>query len=126
MLWLAIALGGGIGSMARHYVNMALAPRGLTLGFPIATFTVNLVGCFVLGALAGLLASSRLEMTEVTRAFVFVGILGGFTTFSTFGLDTITLARGGQATFALVNVLGQTVLGLAAVWIGFAAAHWRS
>ena len=78
--------------------------------------TVNLTGCLVIGALAGLIASQRLTMTPELRAFVFVGLLGGFTTFSSFGLDTFTLAQGGRAGTAAVNVAdSQVVAGCALV-----------
>jgi CrcB protein len=63
---------------------------------PYATLIVNLIGCAVIGLLAGLLAGGRLGMTSTARVFVFVGILGGFTTFSSFGLDVFTLARTGR------------------------------
>jgi CrcB protein len=64
---------------------------------PLATMTVNLAGCLAIGVLAGLVASGRLTLAPATRAFVFVGVLGGFTTFSSFGLDSFTLAHGARA-----------------------------
>ena len=82
---------------------MAIARLSPTPNVPYATMTVNLTGCLVIGALAGLIASQRLTMTPELRAFVFVGLLGGFTTFSSFGLDTFTLAQGGRAGTAAVN-----------------------
>jgi CrcB protein len=87
--------------------------------FPIGTVVVNLVGCFVVGVLAGLLASERITMRFQWREFVFVGVLGGFTTFSTFGLDTFVLARGNAPGQAAVNVLVQVIGGLFAVWVGY-------
>ena len=116
--WLAVALGGALGSMARHGVNMLVARRA-GQSVPYATLTVNLVGCAVIGLLAGLLASNRISMTPTTRLFVFVGILGGFTTFSSFGLDTFTLAREGRLATALWNVAVQVVVGLVAVAGGY-------
>ena len=86
---------------------------------PWATFTVNLIGCFVIGALAGQIAGGRLTLTPAMRTFLFVGVLGGFTTFSSFGLDTFTLAHGGNHVTAFWNVAGQIGLGLGAVWLGF-------
>ena len=88
--------------------------------FPLATVIVNLVGCAVIGLLAGLIAAGRLPMRANWREFVFVGILGGFTTFSTFGLDTITLLRSGDSGLASLNVLVQVVGGLAGVYLAFA------
>ena len=71
------------------------------------------------GALAGRVASGRLRLTPAMRTFLFVGILGGFTTFSSFGLDTFTLAHGGDHTAAFWNVAAHMVLGIGAVWLGF-------
>ena len=86
--------------------------------FPAATLIVNLLGCCVIGALAGLIASGQLAMRTQWRELLFVGMLGGFTTFSTFGLDTITLLRSGDVTQAFSNVVVQVVGGLAAVYGG--------
>ena len=118
MNWIAVALGGALGSMARHWVNLELAHR-LERSVPYATFAVNVVGCVVIGALAGLIAGGRLHLTPAMRTFVFVGVLGGFSTFSSFGLDTFTLGHGGDHAAALWNVVGQVGLGLGGVWLGF-------
>ena len=88
---------------------------------PYATAAVNLAGCVVIGVLAGLIASNRLQMSPTLRAFVFVGVLGGFTTFSSFGLDTFTLGREGSYSLAFWNVAAQVGLGLLAVAAGFRA-----
>ena len=124
MLWIYVAIGGAIGSIARHEVGKAIARLSPTHVTPYATALVNLVGCFVIGFLAGLVASHRLTMTPAMRAFVFVGILGGFTTFSSFGLDTFSLAHGGRPVYAVANVCVQVVAGCSLVAIGyFAATH---
>ena len=125
MTWLAIAVGGAIGSMARHGVNHLVHARGLTTRFPAGTIVVNVAGCFVIGVLAGLVASDRLALRLHWREFVFVGLLGGFTTFSTFGLDTLLLARTHSTGHAMLNIAAQVVGGLAAVWAGYALAHAR-
>src|ERR1044072_8162548 len=91
--WVAVAIGGALGSLARHGVNHLVQARWLTLRVPLATVIVTLVGCLVIGVLAGLIASNRLALGLYWREFIFVGILGGFTTFSTFGLDTFTLTQ---------------------------------
>jgi CrcB protein len=83
---------------------------------------VNLAGCLVIGVLAGLVASHRLVLAPGMRAFVFVGVLGGFTTFSSFGLDTFTLAHGGRAGAAAANVAIQVAAGLAILAAGYAVA----
>jgi fluoride exporter len=120
--WLAVGFGGALGSMARHGVNMLVARRLGQPGPPYATFVVNVVGCGVIGLLAGLVASERVVMTPTVRLFLFVGILGGFTTFSSFGLDTFTLVREGRLVAAILNTLGQVVIGLAALALGYYAA----
>jgi CrcB protein len=116
--WIAVALGGAIGSVARHGINRLAHQMWPVWRFPIATMVVNLVGCFIIGLLAGLVATGRLPMRPIWREFVFVGLLGGFTTFSTFGLDTLTLIRSGDATPAVMNVAIHVVCGLAGVHVG--------
>jgi fluoride exporter len=122
MLWIYVAIGGAIGSLARHEVGRAIARVSPTHVTPYATATVNLVGCFVIGSLAGLIASHRITMSPGLRTFVFVGILGGFTTFSSFGLDTFSLAHGGRPAAAVVNVLVQVIAGCFLVALGYFAA----
>jgi CrcB protein len=119
MTWLAVAVGGALGSMARHGVNHVVHTRWLTTRFPIGTVVVNVTGCFVIGLLAGLVASDRIALRLHWREFVFVGLLGGFTTFSTFGLDTLLLARTHSSTDAALNIGLQVIGGLVAVWIGY-------
>ena len=85
MTWIAVAAGGALGSMLRHLVNLELAHR-LERSVPYATAVVNVVGCVAIGGLAGRIAGGRLQLTPLMRTFVFVGVLGGFTTFSSFGL----------------------------------------
>ena len=122
MLWIYVAFGGAIGSVARHEVGKAIARVSPTHVTPYATALVNLVGCFVIGLLAGLVASHRMTMSPGLRAFVFVGILGGFTTFSSFGLDTFSLAHGGRTGAAIVNALVQVVAGCFLIAAGYFAA----
>ena len=85
----------------------------------MGTVIVNVVGCFAIGVLAGLLASERIALRLHWREFVFVGLLGGFTTFSTFGLDTFVLTRTHSFGYAAFNVGAQVVGGLLAVWVGY-------
>jgi fluoride exporter len=118
MIWLAVALGGAFGSAARHGVNVFFS-QVLGRPGPYATATVNILGSLVIGLLAGLIAHGRLHETPAMRAFVFVGILGGFTTFSSFMLDSFTLAEGGHVASAFANVAGQVIIGYAAAYIGF-------
>ena len=118
MTWIAVALGGALGSAGRHAVN-AIVARTFGQPSPLSTALVNIVGCAIIGVLAGLVASGSLRMTAAARTFVFVGVLGGFTTFSSFGLDTLTLAHDGRPLAAAANVALQVGLGLAAVFLGF-------
>ena len=118
MIWLAVAGGGALGSMARHAVNVFFS-HALERAIPYATATVNVAGSVVIGLLAALIASGRLQWSAELRTFVFVGILGGFTTFSSFMLDTLTLGSGGHQALAFWNVALQTLFGLAAVWGGY-------
>jgi CrcB protein len=119
-VWIAVAIGGAIGSVARHAVNHLVHVRWLTTRFPVGTVVVNIAGCFVIGLLTGLIASDRLALRFHWREFVFVGVLGGFTTFSTFGLDTYMLVQTHSPQAALTNVAASMIGGLVAVWIGYA------
>jgi CrcB protein len=118
MIWLAVGAGGALGSIARHGVNVVV---GHVLGraIPYATAAVNITGAAAIGMLAALIAAGRLQLSTEMRTFVFVGILGGFTTFSSFMFDTFTLGQGGDHALAFWNVALQTALGLAAVWGGY-------
>ena len=119
MTWIAIAVGGALGSVARHAVNHFVHVRWLATRFPAGTVLVNLTGCVLIGLLAGLIASERLTVGPRWREFIFVGLLGGFTTFSTFGLDTLLLSRTHSAGTAALNVVLHVAGGLLAVWIGY-------
>ena len=118
MIWIAVGVGGALGSLARHAVNIMFG-HVLERSVPYATATVNLAGAFVIGLLAALIAVGRVHMSTPMRTFVFVGILGGFTTFSSFMLDTFTLGHGGDQALAFWNVALQIALGLATVWGGY-------
>jgi fluoride exporter len=118
LTWIVVASGGALGCLARHGVNRLVDQQWPMMRFPASTLIVNLLGCCVVGALAGLIASGQLPMRAHWREFVFIGILGGFTTFSTFGLDTVTLLRAGDVTQAFSNIVIQVVGGLAGVYAG--------
>ena len=119
MVWIAVAVGGALGSVARHAVNVAVA-RYAAHASLLSTGLVNVAGCFVIGLLAGAAATGRLPLSTTSRALLFVGLLGGFTTFSSLGLDTLTLVRSGRGGLALGNVAAQLLLGLPAVFAGYA------
>ena len=117
-----VALGGALGSVAR-YAFSGVAVRWLGAGFPYGTLFVNVTGSFTIGLLAALVASDgRPLLGADARAFLLVGVLGGFTTFSSFSLETLNLARSGALGPAILNVAGSVVLCLAAVSLGFASA----
>lgn len=118
-LW--VAIGGAVGSMARHGVNV-MVNRSLGSSMPHATAIVNVAGGAAVGLLAGLVATEQLRISAEMRTLLFVGVLGGFTTFSSLGLDTLTLVHEGRLGQAMGNVLIQVGVGLAAVFAGYAAA----
>lgn len=118
-----VGVGGALGAMARHGIGAAIARVSPDRVVPYATMTVNLVGCFVIGLLAGLAVSHRITLTPALRAFVFVGVLGGFTTFSSFGLDTFTLVQTGRAGAGALNAIVQVAAGCGLVAAGYAAGR---
>ena len=119
---LFVALGGALGSVSRYLFGTWIQSVSKSIDFPYGTLTVNLIGCFVIGFLSQL-AEARGVFTSESRALVFVGILGGFTTFSSFGNDTINLFRDGETFNALANVGANVILGLALVWLGRTVAY---
>lgn len=121
MMWLAVALGGALGSMARHWVNLAFVHQ-FERSVPYATAAVNMIGSLLIGFLAGMIAIDRVRLSPTVRTFVFVGLIGGFTTFSSLMLDTLTLANGGNLTTAVTNLIGQLAFGMTLVWAGYYAA----
>jgi len=118
---LTVGVGGFLGASARYLLGGAIY-RWLPATFPWATFVINVTGCFGIGFIVAL-AEERMLLGPTTRLFLTVGVLGGYTTFSTFGYETIALLRESSFGSAAVNVLGQVVLGLLAVWAGAAAAR---
>lgn len=120
---LLVGIGGFIGSILR-YLTAALIFNLMDYpDFPYGTLVVNLVGCFIIGFLGGL-AEARGVFTPELRLFVFVGILGGFTTFSSFGYDTFGLLRDGSFLPAIINVATQVFVGLGLVWVGYEVSHF--
>ncbi|HMS84428.1 MAG TPA: fluoride efflux transporter CrcB [Nitrospira sp.] len=123
---LLIGTGGFIGSISRYLVSGYAQQLGKSLQFPFGTLIVNLAGCVLVGFLAEL-ADQRGMVSGETRAFLIVGLLGGFTTFSAFGNETMNLLRGGEPWLAFWNIIGHITLGLFAVWIGYSTASllWK-
>lgn len=118
-----VALGGALGSVSRYLLGTWTQSISKSIDFPYGTLTVNLIGCFVIGFLSQL-AEARGAFTSESRALVFIGILGGFTTFSSFGNDTINLLRDGETFNALANIGANVIVGLALVWLGRTVAYW--
>ena len=115
-------IGGFIGSSLRYAVTGYVQTWSKSIDFPYGTLAVNLVGCFLIGFLSQL-AESRGVFTAESRTFVFIGILGGFTTFSAFGNETMNLWREGESTLAMANVAAHLLLGLGAVWASRALVY---
>lgn len=121
MLILAVGVGGALGAIARYLLGGLVHSLTASL-FPYGTFVVNVVGCLCFGLVVGI-ADSRFVVGPGARAFILIGVLGGFTTFSSFTFESFELVRSGQMIQAAANVSGQVVLGFIALWIGFAAAR---
>ena len=119
-------IGGFVGSVLRYSVSGFVQDFSRSIHFPYGTLAVNLIGCFAIGLLSQL-AETRGLFTAETRTLVFVGVLGGFTTFSAFSNETINLWREGESALALLNITAHLVLCLGAVWISRALAFqiWR-
>jgi len=123
---LLVGFGGFIGSVSRYLASGYVQQATKSIDFPYGTLAVNVVGCFIIGFLAQL-AEERGVFTSQSRLFVFTGFLGGFTTFSSFGNETLNLARDSQMMNALANVGANVLLGLFAVWLGRTVSYliWR-
>ena len=115
-LILAVAAGGAIGAVGRHYVGV-IALKWLGAGFPFGTLFVNVTGSFAMGALIALM-SLRWNVGDEVRAFLTVGLMGGFTTFSAFSLDFVTLVQRGESTMAAIYVLVSIILAISGIFVG--------
>ncbi len=116
-----IALGGAVGTVCR-YVMSGLDYRFSGGVFPFSTFLINLIGSLVIGLLWGLFERSTLSPN--IRMFIFIGILGGFTTFSTFSLETFNLLRDGEMRIAVWNIILTNVVGVALVFVGYSISRY--
>ena len=116
-----IGLAGFIGTLGRYWMSGVVAKHyGET--FPTGTLVVNLVGCFLVGLLFYLL-EERFLVNQTARTAVLIGFLGGFTTFSSFGLQTFTLLQDGEFGFAVLNLTASNLGGLLLVWAGYTLAR---
>lgn len=116
--FLIAGIGGFIGTLMRFGLNNLVYYFLSAPLFPYGTLVINVSGCFLIGIVAGL-AESRAMITPDMRIFIQIGILGGFTTFSSFGYETFSLIRDGQFLLGIGNVLLQIFVGLFAVWLGY-------
>ena len=123
---LLVGFGGFIGSVLRYLASGYVQQSTKSIDFPFGTLAVNVIGCFIIGFLAQL-AEDRGVFTSQSRLFVFTGFLGGFTTFSSFGNETLNLARDSQMMNAFANVGANVIVGLFAVWLGRTVSYliWR-
>lgn len=120
-IWL-VGLGGFLGAVLRYGVGGWIGRWKAGWTFPIETLVINVLGCLVLGLLAGL-AEARGVFSSSTRVFLFIGLLGGFTTYSTYGYESFQLLRGGQWADAALSTTLQMVLGIGGVWAGHSLAR---
>jgi CrcB protein len=114
---LFVAVGGAFGSVARYLVGTWVQSAGKNIGFPYGTLAVNLLGCFIIGLLS-FYGDAHGGYSDEARAFIFIGVLGGFTTFSSFGNDTINLFRQDLVLNAFANIGANVIIGLIAVSVG--------
>jgi CrcB protein len=115
MPFLFVGVGGFVGAILRYSANLAVAGR---MGaFPLGTLLVNVVGCFSMGALAAWLEGEN-DLSDNARLALGVGLIGALTTFSTFGVETMDLMRGGAMKLAFLNVAANLAVGFFAVWLG--------
>jgi CrcB protein len=113
-----VGIGGFLGSILRYITSGIVFRIMWKPYFPYGTLFVNILGCFLIGFFSGLSESKQLFNPE-TRAFIFLGLLGGFTTFSTFGYEVFNFARDGQIISSLSNLAFHIVLGIGGVWFGY-------
>jgi CrcB protein len=119
---LLVGLGGFAGAVARHLLGGWILHHTVSARFPWSTFAVNVLGCLLIGVLAGL--AERFEMIgPAARLLLFTGVLGGFTTFSAFGLETTFLMRRGEILVALAYIAGSVMIGIGALWLGLRAVY---
>jgi len=116
---LFVAVGGAIGSVARYKLSGYVLHHTIDWRFPAGTFAVNVIGCLVTGLLAGL-AERHAILSPEARLLLLTGVLGGFTTFSAFGLETMFLLKRGDVLVAVANIVLSVAAGLAVLWLGMA------
>ena len=122
MVVLLVGSGGFLGSVIRYLAGQWVLSLSGNSAFPYGTLAVNVLGCLAIGILNGVAETRGLFNAEI-RGLLFIGLLGGFTTFSSFSYETLALARDGQLLSAFLNVVLQMGLCLGAVWAGYRLSH---
>jgi len=115
-----VGLGGSVGAMLRYFVSRLFVAFEISSNFPSHTLLVNLAGCFLIGFLSSIFPS--IDSNQLTRLFLLTGILGGFTTFSAFSIETVELIRSGATLAAAIYIISSVVIGLVAVVAGISFA----
>lgn len=118
MNFILVFIGGGIGSIARYLVT-TIAKNFTNIGFPFGTLIVNIVGSFLMGSVTALIVSKIIANSESMRLLLAVGFLGGFTTFSSFSMETFTLIEKHEIFYAIANIVANVTFGLLAAYLGF-------
>lgn len=114
---IAVLVGGAVGTGFRYFISMFIYSLVKQPSFPYANLFINVSGSLIIGVLAELF-DTRLLVSPVLRVALLTGVLGGYTTFSSFSFETFSLIRDGEAWLALLNAAGSVLLGLIAVWLG--------
>ena len=122
---LIVALGGALGSSFRYLLSGWILHHTVNWRFPLGTFTVNIIGCLLVGVLTGLVVKHNV-LSPDARLFLFTGLAGGFTTFSAFGLETFHLLRRNEIWIAGSYVIASVAVGLIVMWLGFSLISTRS
>ncbi|MFL6216379.1 MAG: fluoride efflux transporter CrcB [Blastocatellia bacterium] len=119
---IAVLAGGAFGTGIRYFIATQINSRVEQPRFPYATFLINVTGSFIIGLLVELF-EARLPVSPTVRVALLTGVLGGYTTFSSFSLETFSLVRSGEAWLAALNAVGSVALGLVALWLGVRLAQ---
>lgn len=120
LIW--VGIGGAVGAIGRHVIGREITERVDSV-FPYGTFTINILGALLIGTLFAVLTEQSIGPDHL-RLLLMVGVLGGFTTFSSLTLEAVNLIESGQWAIALVYLIGSNVLGVLACFAGIGAARW--